>query len=335
MSSNQTTSGRAVSCDDAPSAARSPLAAVLLIALIAAGLGPACSVKKMAVNRLGDALAGGGETFAADEDPELVKAAVPFSLKLIESLLAESPRHKGLFLAAASGFTQYAYAFVQQDADELEDADFAAATAMRLRARKLYLRARNYGLRGCDTAHPGFSDALRRDPKAAVQQARAADVPLLYWTGAAWAAAISLGKDDPDLVADLPIVEAMMDRALVLDPNFGEGSLQAFMITFAMGRAAGGRNPETEARQHFESSLRLSGGQQAGPFVSLAEAVSVQTQNLAEFRSLLEQALAVDVDARPEWRLANLVAQRRARWLLARADELFLTADSDEETDHE
>jgi len=120
-----------------------------------------------------------------------------------------------------------------------------------------------------------------------------------------------------------------MDRALVLDPNFGEGSLQAFMITFAMGRAAGGRNPETEARQHFESSLRLSGGQQAGPFVSLAEAVSVQTQNLAEFRSLLEQALAVDVDARPEWRLANLVAQRRARWLLARADELFLTADSD------
>jgi len=333
VSSNQAASCRAVACDDAPAAARSPLAAVLLIVLIAAGLGPACSVKKMAVNRLGDALAGGGETFAADEDPELVKAAVPFSLKLIESLLAESPRHKGLLLAAASGFTQYAYAFVQQDADELEDADFAAATAMRLRARKLYLRARNYGLRGFDAAHPGFADALRRDPKAAVQQARAADVPLLYWTGAAWAAAISLGKDDPDLVADLPIVEAMLDRALVLDPNFGEGSLQALMITFAMGRAAGGRNPEAEARLHFERARQLSGGRQAGPFVSLAEAVSVQTQNLAEFRSLLEQALAVDTDARPEWRLANLVAQRRARWLLARVDELFLTAESDEEMD--
>jgi len=335
VSANQTTVHHIVTGGDDGSGSRRPLAVVLLIALVVTGLGPGCSVKKMAVNRLGDALAGGGETFASDEDPELVKSAVPFSLKLIESLLAESPRHKGLLLAAASGFTQYAYAFVQQDADELEDADFTAATAMRLRARKLYLRARNYGLRGFDAAHPGFSDALRRDPQAAVRQTRAGDVPLLYWTGAAWAAAISLGKDDPDLVADLPIVEALMDRALALDPDFGTGSLQAFMITFAMGRAADGRDPEAEARQHFELARRLSGGHQAGPFVSLAEAVSVQKQDLAEFRSLLEQALAVDVDARPEWRLANLVAQRRARWLLARADQLFLTADPDEETDHD
>src|SRR5215469_7517649 len=102
-----------------------------------------CSFKKMAVNRVGDALAGGGTTFASDDDPELVKAAVPFSLKLMESLLAESPNHKGLLFAAASGFTQYSYAFVQEDADELEATDFAAAEQMRARARRLYLRARN------------------------------------------------------------------------------------------------------------------------------------------------------------------------------------------------
>jgi hypothetical protein len=76
-----------------------------------------CSVKRYAINQLGNALAGTGSTFAADEDPELVRAAVPFSLKLIESLLAENPRHEGLLLAAARGFTQYAYAFVQEDAD--------------------------------------------------------------------------------------------------------------------------------------------------------------------------------------------------------------------------
>ena len=28
--------------------------------------------------------------------------------------------------------------------------------------------------------------------------------------------------------------------------------------------------------------------------------------------------------ARPEWRLENLLMQRRARWLLARVDELFV-----------
>src|SRR5512138_82551 len=114
---------------------------VIVACLVSLLAGPGCSIKKFAVNKVGDALAGGGATFASDDDPELVKAAVPFSLKLMESLLAESPRHEGLLLAAASGFTQYSYAFVQEDADELEDKDFTAAEEMHGRARRLYLRA--------------------------------------------------------------------------------------------------------------------------------------------------------------------------------------------------
>ena len=94
---------------------------LLMVGLAVVGSG--CSVKRMAVNKVGSALAGSGTTFASDDDPELVKAAVPFSLKLMESLLAASPGHRGLLLATASGFTQYAYAFVQQEADRLEDQD--------------------------------------------------------------------------------------------------------------------------------------------------------------------------------------------------------------------
>jgi len=43
-------------------------------------------------------------------------------------LLAETPRHGGLLLAASRGFTQYAYAFIQEDADEMESRDLVAAT---------------------------------------------------------------------------------------------------------------------------------------------------------------------------------------------------------------
>src|SRR6184192_2520700 len=148
--------------------------------LLLTGLGLAvassgCSIKRFAVNQVGNALAGGGTTFAADDDPELVKSALPFSLKLVESLLAESPRHKGLLQAASSGFTQYAYAFVQEDAEELEPNDFEASEEMKARARKLYLRARNYGLRGLVVAHPRFDAALRQDPKKAVRVASAKD----------------------------------------------------------------------------------------------------------------------------------------------------------------
>jgi len=98
-----------------------------LIALALVVQGSGCSFRRMAVNQVGNALAGSGATFASDDDPELIKAAVPFGLKLMESLLSESPRHEGLLLATASGFTEYSYAFVQEDADELEDKDFTAA----------------------------------------------------------------------------------------------------------------------------------------------------------------------------------------------------------------
>ena len=298
-----------------------------LLCLITLGLtviGSGCSVKHMAVNKVGDALAGGGTTFASDEDPELVKAAVPFSLKLMESLLNENPRHEGLLLASATGFTQYGYAFVQEDADEMEDKDLVAAEEMRGRARRLYLRARNYGLRGLEVRHKGFEKALRANAKTAVSAANAKDVPLLYWTAISWAAAISLSKDNPDLIAELPCVEAMMNRALALNEAFDYGAIHVYFITYEMSRSGGTGDPATRSRQHFERALALSGGQQAGPMVSFAEAVCVQKQDLKEFETLLHQALAINPDLKPEWRLANLVMQRRAKWLLSRTDQLFL-----------
>src|SRR6266705_2780380 len=87
--------------------------------LVAAGCGCA-TVKRVAINKLGDSLADSGTTYTADDDPELVGAALPFSLKLVEGLLSQTPRHRGLLFTAASGFTEYAYAFVQQDADAME-----------------------------------------------------------------------------------------------------------------------------------------------------------------------------------------------------------------------
>jgi len=289
-------------------------------------VGSGCSVKRMAVNKLGNALAGSGTTFASDDDPELVKAAVPFSLKLMEGLLNENPRHEGLLLAASSGFTEYAYAFVQEEADETEDKDLAAAEEMRGRARRLYLRGRNYGLRGLEVRHKGFEKALRADPKQAVRAATMKDVPLLYWTAVSWAGAVSLSKDNPDLIADMPIVEAMMDRALALDETFGDGAIHTFLITYEMSRSGGTGDPAARSRQHFERALELSKGLQAGPMISFAEAVCVQKQDLKQFETLLQQALALNPEVKPEWRLVNLVMQRRAKWLQSRTDQLFLSS---------
>jgi predicted anti-sigma-YlaC factor YlaD len=309
-------------------AQRKAAARMLLAFVLVASLGSGCSVKKIAVNKLGDALAGGGTTFASDDDPELVRHALPFALKLMESLLAENPKQSGLLFATASGFTQYAYAFVQQDADEEEEKSLAAAEVLRTRARRLYLRARNYGLRGLDVAHRDFSMALRGRPKEAVSVTQKKDVPLLYWTAAAWGSAIGVSKDNPELVADLSIVEALIDRALELDEAYDAGAIHAFLISFEGARPGGTGDAAARAKEHFERAMALSRGQRAGPLVAYAESVLIQQQKRAEFQAQLQRALAIDPDATPESRLANLVAQRRARWLLKRIDDLFVESEA-------
>jgi predicted anti-sigma-YlaC factor YlaD len=77
------------------------------------------------------------------------------------------------------------------------------------------------------------------------------------------------------------------------------------------------------AREHFARAVELSGGLRASPYVTLAETVAVAEQNRTEFNQLLDRALLIDPDRKPEWRLMNLIIQQKARRLKERADDLF------------
>jgi predicted anti-sigma-YlaC factor YlaD len=242
----------------------------------------------------------------------------------MESVLAEAPEHRGLLAATCAAFTQFSYAFVQQDADALALTDTDAAWAGWNRARKLFLRARDYGLRGLEAAHPGFRESLASDPAKAAASAGKDDVDLLYWTAVSWAAAISLGKDDPELVADLGDVSALVDRALAVDADWERGAIHAFLVTYTMARPDELGDRKAVARRHFDRAVQLTAGHAAGPYVAWAEAVCLPDEDRACFDASIASALAVDPDADPPTRLANTVLQRRAAWLKANVDRWIL-----------
>jgi predicted anti-sigma-YlaC factor YlaD len=299
-----------------------PATALSVIILVLAGC------RSVALSFAADAAAGSGTTYASDDDPELVRDAVPFGLKTMEGLLAEKPRHDGLLASLASGFTQYGYAFVQSTAELADlDGNLDRAREGRSRAKKLYLRAREYGLRGLDVRHARMAARLRaggRGAQEALGEARKRDVPLLFWTASAWALAISNARDDMSLVAELPVPVAMMERALALDETWDEGAIHEFFVVYDATRsAAEGGGPE-RAKGHLDRALALSMNKKLGPRVSWAEGVLVQRQDRAGFTRVLEEVLRADPGAEPRYRLANVLAQRRAKALLAHADDLFL-----------
>ena len=283
-----------------------------------------CAIKQMAISKLGDTLAQSGSVYASDNDIELVGAALPFSLKTIEGLLAEVPDHEGLLLTAASGFTQYSYVYVDFEALDVEQAQPLKAKELRQRAKNLYLRGRDYALRTVELKHENFITGLRQDPDLTLSFFIKQDIPALYWLSLSWAAAIAADKSDMDLVADLNLIDPIMRRCLELDESYDQGALHEFMISYQGGRSQLQGGGASLAREHFARTVELSGNIRIGSLVSLAESVSVGEQNRSEFERLLDQALEFDVNVHVETRLANLVAQKRARLLLARSDSLFL-----------
>jgi len=305
-----------------------PFAGVFLSAALAVVLGlSGCSIKRMAVNGVGNSLTTGPSVFETDDDIELVGDALPFSLKLLEMLLNESPDHQGLLLSACKGYTLYAYAYVQRAAEAGAETDIEKSRETVARAKRLYLRAVGYGLRGLDRDAPGLSAALEKDPKAAAAKAGRDQVPLLYWTAAALGLAISANKGNAEMIARLPEIDALLARGLELDESWDGGQLHEFAITFATANPAAVPDPKA-LQAHYDRALALSQGKRASLFVTWAESVSIQRQNRPEFKAMLERALAVDIEASPNMRLSNQIALRRAHWLLDRTDKLFLDDES-------
>ncbi len=301
-----------------------PLGGALALAVLLAAtmLASGCSLRTMAVNAVVPVLADPA-VYLSEEDPELVRESLPFLLKTLESIILTVPEQNEALVSACSGFTLYGNAFLQVDADVASwDGEYDRELELRDRTWRLYVRARDYCLSSLELKYAGLGDDLRDDPEAALAVAEAEDVEVLFYLSAAWGLAISNALDQPDLIGDLPVVRALLERALELDEDYGQGSIHGALITVESLPAQLGGSPE-RAREHFERAVELSDGLDAAPYVTLALGVSVPEENRAEFEDLLNRALAIDPDEDTSRRLLNVVNQRRAVLLLDRVDDLF------------
>lgn len=275
----------------------------------------------MGLTRMADALSSTASAFTRDNDPEFVRQAAPSTLKMVEMLLEESPSHAGLLMAACSGFTQYAYAFLQSDAD-VADAGSATAKELRARGAAMYDRARGYCVRALESRHPGAGGSLQRDVKAALASTTIADVPALYWTAVAWGGALTLAENPLVRISELSTVRALFTRALQLDGTWEAGAIHEAMIAVESLPVLLGGSP-ARAKAHFDRAVALSDGQSAFAYVTMATGVAQPAKDRREFERLLRAAIAIDASKRPSLRLANLIAQKRARFLLSQIDRLF------------
>ncbi|MDR0601772.1 MAG: TRAP transporter TatT component family protein, partial [Treponema sp.] len=201
----------------------------IFAALAAAAFLAGCSINRMAINAVSDALTSGGSTdvFTGDSDPRLVGDALPFAIKMYEVLLAGNPGHEGLILTTGSLLVMYANAFVQGPVEFLPVIRFEEREAGLERAKKLYMRGADLILSGLEKKYPGFLSAFSPVDALApfLAKMKKADVPSLYWAAAGCLSAFSLDPFDAALGRRVPALMACVDRAYELDPDFNNGAL--------------------------------------------------------------------------------------------------------------
>jgi hypothetical protein len=271
---------------------------------------PGC-FQQIAVDSLTGIMENGFDVLNEESDLGLAETSIAANLKLLESVLRTDPGNRDLIMMVCRGYASYAMAFA-------EDSDPA-------RAREFYRRGRDFGMRLFD---PGGDirksfDGSPADVAAALGSARASDVPAVFWTAISWGGYVSLDLTDPDALAALPRVEAMMNFVRERDPGYFYGGADFFLGTVAGSRPPMlGGNPEA-SREHFERALSLSGGKFLLTYVYYARSYAVQTQDSVLFGSLLTTVDTTSIDVLPAARLSNAVAKRKAALLRSKTNELF------------
>ncbi len=283
----------------------------IILILSAVTLFMACSPTTFVIRQMGPVLDKSAQALYEEDDLRIAEQALASNLKLIEGLLKNDPENEELLLLAAQGYAGYALGFAEDQNPQ--------------RARRLYLRARNYALR-----------ILRRDADFVQAEKNGLDalqthllrygtehVPALFWAGFAWAGYANLALDNPEALLALPEIQLLMERVKALQPDYFYGSVYLFFGgLYGMKPVIMGGDPH-KALACFQKNMQMNHNEFLLAQVYAAKFYAAKILDKPLFESYLKQVLDMPIDQRPEWRLLNQIAKEKAKRLLAQKDELF------------
>ncbi len=270
-----------------------------------------CSIQKFAIRSVGGIMDNGYESMNEETDLPLAEQSLASNLKLIDALIKGDPDNDHLLLLGVQGYSSYAMGFVEDQNP--------------VRAKVFYTRSRDYALRILDR-NKEFA-AGRKGPIDEFTEALASfskdDVPAIFWGASAWGSLIKLSIDDPEILIDLPKVMAMMDFVVKNDSTYYNGFAFTFLGTIdAVTPKMLGGKPE-RAKQYFERCLAINGGKFLLSYVFYAQYYAVQIADQELFESLLKKVEDAPDDILPGQNLANMIAKKKAKALLAKTSDLF------------
>lgn len=279
-----------------------------IAALLVCGCGAST---QLAVNSMIPILENTAIAAKSRDDLATIGAGLPANLLLLDGLIRTDPDNTDLLTLGSNLYFGFGLGFI-----EAKDPQQAA---------EYYAMGRDYGLRALDRrggfrkGRGGDLEAFRRGVGALGKD----DTAAMAWTSANWARWLALNLDSPAAIADMPRLEALLDRLLVVDPAFERGLPHALRGSYdALRPEMFGGSPQ-RAREHFDTAMQLSERRILLYQVFYAEFYCRQVLDAECFTTTLDAVLAAPDSLLPEERLLNAIGRERARLLRPQVDELF------------
>jgi hypothetical protein len=276
----------------------------IVACLFLASLCGCAGIVNRASQRLADSLTAG---VLEQDDIELARDGIPSWLLLVDGVINGDPQNAGALLAGSRLYGAYAGGFVDDP----------------LRAQRLSARSFDYARRATCLSIKSLCERLDA-PFDAFQAgvAGAGDPKVLYTLASAWAGRIQANSADWKAIADIPKVQSLLERVVVLAPEHADGEPYMYLGVLATLRPASLGGKPDEGRAYFEKALALSDGRNQMVRVLYAEHYARLVFDQPLHDKLLNEVIATD----PHWpglTLINVLAQQRARKLLESGKDFF------------
>ncbi len=260
----------------------------------------------MITERLADNL---GDAILTQGDPEIAAASIPTFLVMMDSLVLDAPDNPTILSASAALNDAYASAFVEDP----------------IRAQQLTDKSLQHArLAICHEVDEicVYENSDLEQFQEALQEVSDDEIGLLYTYGTSWAGWIQTHRDDWNGLAQVPKVEAVMNRVVELDETYewGRAHLYLGVINSQLPPTLGGK-PEI-GRIHFEKAIEIS---QGNDLIAKVEFARHYARLLFE-QELHDQLLNEVITATPaiaKLNLSNALAKQQAEELLSTSKEYF------------
>ena len=217
---------------------------------------------------------------------------------------------------------EYSYGVILEHNDRIIEDDYLSTIKNNEKAYKIFKEVQHLCFINLNSSDLKFDDQMDLIKEINFKKD---NIYELYYLAASLGGAIKTSQGDPKELINFPKIGKLLKKAIKIDPKWNNGALQSAMMSYTASRMDISREViKDTVNSYFQKACDYSNSLDASIFVSYAELIHKPDQNKADFIKTLEKSLLINAEKNSNFRISNIIAQRRAKWLLSNLEDYFI-----------